>query len=103
LVDKTTPRVPLAIWKTGHIASEPETDFQGEPVVIVDSTTRPGMSGAPVIVRQLTMTGAPFAARLVGIYAGRIGILNDGKDSALGQVFKARLIREILEAKKSCP
>jgi hypothetical protein len=100
LVDKTNSDMPLPIWKTGHIASEPDTNFQGEPVVIVDSTTRPGMSGAPVIIRMLTMTGAPFMARLVGIYAGRIGI-RGGVDSALGKVFKPHLVAEILAASKA--
>jgi hypothetical protein len=96
LVDKTHPQMPLAIWKTGHIASEPTTDFQGEPVVIVDATTRPGMSGAPVLVRRLTMTGAPFQTRLVGVYTGRVGMKNG--DSALGKVFKPRVINEIADA-----
>jgi hypothetical protein len=93
LVDKSHPQMPLAIWKTGHIASEPQSDFMGEPVVIVDATTRPGMSGAPVLVRLMTITGAPFLARLVGIYTGRVG-MKDG-DSALGKVFKPRVINEI--------
>jgi len=57
----------------------------------------PVCSGAPVIVRTLTITGAPFQARFVGIYAGRVGIV-DGEDSALGKVFKPRLVREILAA-----
>jgi hypothetical protein len=64
----------------------------------VDATTRPGMSGAPVIVRLLTITGAPYQARLVGIYTGRLG-MKDG-DSALGKVFKPRVINEIAEGGK---
>lgn len=71
--------------------SKPELD-----IVIVDATTRPGMSGAPVFVRLLTMTGAPFQARLVGIYTGRVGMKNG--DSALGKVFKPRVINETAES-----
>jgi hypothetical protein len=90
--------MPLALWKTGHIASEPESDFMGKPVVIVDATTRPGMSGSPVIVREFAIDGIHVASnRFVGIYTGRIG-LNDGRDSALGEVFKPKVIHEIMKA-----
>ena len=35
----------MAIWKTGHIATEPDVDYNGEPFFIIDATTRQGMSG----------------------------------------------------------
>ncbi len=66
----------LPVWKTGHIASEPEVDFEGEPRFLIDITGRPGMSGAPVIAGHkefsLTKTGVPrFGAsgRLLGVYS----------------------------------
>ena len=39
----------LPIWKTGHIASEPDVDFEGEPTFLVDVSAFPGMSGSPVL------------------------------------------------------
>ena len=42
----------LPIWKTGHIASDPDIEYQGKPAFLVDSSTRGGMSGSPVVVRQ---------------------------------------------------
>jgi len=39
----------LPIWKTGHIASEPDVDFEGEPAFLADVSAFPGMSGSPVL------------------------------------------------------
>ena len=57
LVDLSDPDVPLPVYKTGHIASEPLTDFNGKPVVLIDGLTRPGQYGAPVFVQQLRGLG----------------------------------------------
>jgi hypothetical protein len=40
------------IWKTGHIASDPDVDYRSDPVFLVDATTRSGMSGSPVYRRE---------------------------------------------------
>jgi hypothetical protein len=45
LIDTTHPTLPLPVWKTGHIASEPESDFKGQPIILIDGFTRPGQSG----------------------------------------------------------
>lgn len=37
----------LPIWKTGSIASEPDVDFDGKPLFLVDVSAFPGMSGSP--------------------------------------------------------
>ncbi|WP_397517277.1 trypsin-like peptidase domain-containing protein [Rhizobium ruizarguesonis] len=39
----------LAIWATGFIASEPDTDFENLPTFLIDCRTRKGQSGSPVI------------------------------------------------------
>ena len=39
------------IWKTGHIASDPDLDYDGRPAFLIDATTRGGMSGSPVVLR----------------------------------------------------
>ncbi len=41
------------IWKTGHIASDPDLDYDGRPAFLIDATTRGGMSGSPVILIPL--------------------------------------------------
>jgi len=40
------------VWKRASIASEPEYDYDNKPIILVDSASRPGMSGSPVILRR---------------------------------------------------
>jgi hypothetical protein len=87
------------IWKTGHIASDPDLDFEiGRPAFLIDATTREGMSGSPVVLRldsYATSAGdqiiaGGIATRFMGIYAGRIH-----EDSEIGRVWRPYLITEI--------
>jgi hypothetical protein len=39
----------FALWATGFIASEPDVDINGQPVMYVDCRSRPGQSGSPVL------------------------------------------------------
>ncbi|MFH1066491.1 MAG: hypothetical protein V1746_01100 [bacterium] len=107
LVDRSTPNLPLPVWKVGNIASEPYSNFCGEPLVLIDATTRRGMSGAPVIVREI-QNGA-LHHRFVGTYVGRYSIKSEGngkyiEDSAIGRVFKPDVIYDILNGGPNhCP
>lgn len=92
------------IWKTGHIASEPDLDYNNEPLFLIDATTRGGMSGSPVVARQaggyLTRGGdkvlsTGIATRFLGIYSGRLP-----GDSEIGRVWRPKLISEILTQSK---
>jgi hypothetical protein len=38
----------LPVWQTGSVASEPEIDFEGKPLFLIDVSAVPDMSGAPV-------------------------------------------------------
>jgi len=87
------------IWKTGHVASEPDLDYAaGHPAFLVDSTTKRGMSGSPVIYRASTYQlpsgavtmGLP-RTKLLGIYSGRLT-----PDSDVGRVWRAAVLRELL-------
>lgn len=90
-----------AIWSRGTIATEPATNFQGAPMFLVDSRTRPGQSGSPVIfyqnggvIRQQDGgTGMIMGPRtkLLGVYSGRINELSD-----LGMVWKISVIADIV-------
>jgi hypothetical protein len=74
------------IWKTGHIAS----DFEAHPDqkhFLVDSVTREGMSGSPVVVRNR-------GGQLLGIYSGR---LQDDPEFGIGIVWRWMLLHELLE------
>ena len=95
----TSARV-FPIWKTGHIASDPDLDYNSEPLFLIDATTRGGMSGSPVVLRVTggykTRSGATVYASgsvtlFLGVYSGRLP-----GDSEIGRVWRPRLIREIL-------
>lgn len=88
------------IWKTGHIATDPDLDYNQKPVFLIDATTRGGMSGSPVVLRQFggynTRDGGYSLSpgvhtRFMGIYSGRIH-----KDSEIGMVWPPHVISEIL-------
>lgn len=92
------------VWKRGSIASEPQTTSPEVPYVLVDTSSRPGMSGSPVIRRTwgggLTTDGnynmIPGAcSRFFGIYSGRLASA-DPLDAELGMVWPARFIEEIV-------
>ena len=100
----------LAIWKRGSIASQPNVDLEKLPKILVDTATREGMSGAPVIARRRGLIiprgvqGTPGqftwleligqADTFLGVYSGRIG--DDELGVQLGIVWKARVLEEII-------
>jgi hypothetical protein len=95
------------IWKRASIASEPDVDVDGLPKILIDTATRAGMSGAPVLAlrRGLTMPSGKFddsailgdAFNMLGVYSGRLGKAEEGLQ--LGVVWKVRVIDEILLAR----
>lgn len=69
-------RNQLPVWKTGSIASEPEVDFEGKPLFLVDISAFPGMSGSPafaIAYGAYEMVEGPTTVghvqKFLGIYA----------------------------------
>jgi hypothetical protein len=97
----------LPVWKRASIASEPDVDIDTLPKLLIDTATRPGLSGSPVIMQRIGLHGAngenldetEFGRirNLLGIYSGRIGA--DELKAQLGIVWKARVISEIIEGR----
>jgi hypothetical protein len=87
------------IWKTGHIASDIDLDWNGKPAFLIDATTKSGMSGSPVIAKRIsiyqTSAGNKIgnAVRFLGIYSGR-EVGDYGIE--VGFVWKPRVISEIM-------
>lgn len=93
------------IWKRASIASEPSLNHDGKRVFLVDSASRPGMSGSPVIVRHngyFDPDGGTVVSdngiigtieNFCGVYSGRIA--DDALGFQLGRVWKRRNIEEI--------
>ena len=93
----------LAVWATGFVASEPQIDFNGLPIFLVDCRTRPGQSGSAVILHRnggsVAMQDGSTAmftgpvTKFEGIYSGRI---NDQSD--IGVVWKAAAVAELIQS-----
>jgi hypothetical protein len=93
----------LPIWKRGSIATEPNHRPTGLQRLLIDSATREGMSGAPVIARSVgnyLTTDRDFtmwstiSSRRIGVYSGRYGA--DLQDQAqLGIVWHLDLVDEV--------
>jgi hypothetical protein len=92
----------LGIWVQGFVATEPQINFNNLPCFLVDSRTRPGQSGSPVVAFRTgtwvddndsvsVTTGS--VERLLGVYSGRIN-----EESDLGYVWKISALLEILES-----
>jgi hypothetical protein len=93
---KTGPGL-FPIWKTGHIATDPQA-YWSPRYFLVDATTRDGMSGSPVVFRPFGIyqdTGGLIVAdetvKLLGVYSGRLQ-----RDAELGRVWHPHLIKEII-------
>jgi Trypsin-like peptidase domain len=95
----------LGIWVRGFVATEPGLDWQNLPRFLIDSRTRSGQSGSPVIAYSnggavpmadgsLAFMSGPVE-QFFGVYSGRIN-----QESDLGIVWKAQVVRDVIEGKK---
>ena len=91
------------IWATGFLASEPEIDFNGLPILLIDCRSRQGQSGSPVIAYRSAgavpmrnggqaMFSGPVQ-KFIGVYSGRINAESD-----LGIVWKASAVNELIQS-----
>ncbi|MBZ5660452.1 MAG: serine protease [Acidobacteriia bacterium] len=92
----------LPIWKAGSVASDPDVNYQSSAQFLVDTTSRPGMSGSPVYARRIgsyrdengnLVIGS--ADKFLGVYAGDID-----SASEVGRVWKASALMEIYDSIK---
>jgi len=99
------PNVFFPIWKTGHIATDPDLPYGGRPAFLIDATTRNGMSGSPVVVRMssgyqnaagMRIFGADIKSKFLGVYSARIH-----DEVEIGCVWRPTVISEILNGRKS--
>ena len=102
-----TDVLPIPVWKRASIASEMDLNYymDDRPVFLVDTMTKPGMSGSPVIgmakglmrgINGSVSIGTGYAMKFLGVYSGRV----DGQqnnESCLGLVWKKEFIDEIID------
>jgi hypothetical protein len=91
------------VWKRGSIASEPELALITTGYYLVDTASRPGMSGAPVILRDWTNDYVDGAVRafnsepatnFLGVYSGRLQAATD--EAQIGVVWHGTFIEDII-------
>lgn len=95
----------IPIWKRATVASEPTYDMDDLPYYFVDTATREGMSGSPVIFfkdRPVIIGNGTSDevsihwTKFMGIYSGRIGANKNMGDAQLGRVWKVDVIDKII-------
>jgi hypothetical protein len=103
---------PNPVWKRGSIASEPDLAPLTDGFLMVDTASRPGMSGGPVILRSwknhLLADGkslpldATMRTQFIGVYSGRLKptLEGDELDTQIGIVWPATAIDEIIACNK---
>ncbi len=101
---------PAPVWKRGTIAVDPTFDVEQLPKMLIDTATRPGMSGSVVVARHIavmqqipkkdgTLTETVIYAEaqtVVGIYSGRHH--PDFERAQLGIVWKRIAIEETVQS-----
>jgi len=95
------------VWKRGSIASEPDLVHLTTGYYLVDTASRPGMSGSPVILRSwsnhipessnwtINNDNRPVD-RIIGVYSGR----KIPTDAQIGLVWHVDYIDEIIDVGK---
>lgn len=107
-----SPSGLLPIWVTGFLASDFIVDWNDLPAFLISTTTKPSMSGSPVIARRIgsvrqtsgthLMNGA-INDKFLGVYSGRLSVgddfkPHDGLDSHIGIVWRAELVTDIINS-----
>jgi hypothetical protein len=92
------------VWKRGSIASEPQLARFTTDYMLVDTASRPGMSGGPVIHRSWTnhmvqpgvvaLVDTPMN-KFIGVYSGRLPT-DHPHEAQIGLVWDGSLIDEII-------
>jgi hypothetical protein len=93
------------VWKRGSIASEPDLVRLSTGYYLVDTASRPGMSGSPVILRSWSnhiLESNMWTAsndklpidRVIGVYSGRLR----PEDAQIGIVWHVEYIDQIIDS-----
>lgn len=102
-----TPYLQLPIWKQASIASEPSVNIDQLPKMLIDTATRPGLSGSPTIMQRTGLhpgkdgiasddTIIGRIRNFIGVYSGRVG--TGEVNAQLGVVWKVVVLDEIIDA-----
>jgi hypothetical protein len=88
----------LPIWKTGTVASDPDVNFSGRPMFLVDTTSRQGMSGSPAYIAR-TGTYRSSKALMMGAATKFLGVYSEQNVTAeIGAVWKAEVVATLYDS-----
>jgi V8-like Glu-specific endopeptidase len=90
----------MPIWKTGTIASEPDIDQESKPIIWIDASTFPGMSGSPVYFMKndyITKSGSSIKqfGQSMSVF---IGVFSHENKGVIGALWKAQYLRKLFNA-----
>ena len=95
---KSAPAFP--IWKSGLIASEPDIDQEGKPIIWVDIFGYGGMSGSPVylITDKLLYKNGSSSQLLGGSETIFMGVFSHGMfDISTGALWKGTYLKKLFD------
>ncbi|WP_313281177.1 hypothetical protein [Stutzerimonas balearica] len=93
------------VWKRATVASSVQLGWNRERKFLIDSASKSGMSGSPVLYYnsngEVRIKGSIYhfgqdAAILAGIYVGRLGVTKES-DPQIGTVWHRSVIDEIID------
>ncbi|MBO6830091.1 MAG: trypsin-like peptidase domain-containing protein [Muricauda sp.] len=96
---RSAPAFP--VWKSGLIASEPDIDQEGKPIIWVDLIGYPGMSGSPVylITDKLTYKNGDSAQLFGGKESFFMGVFSHGyMDISTGALWKGTYLKTLFDS-----
>lgn len=90
----------LPIWKSGLIASEPDINQEGKPIIWLDIASFGGMSGSPVylITDKLTYKNGSSANLIGGTESFFMGVFSHGQDINVGGLWKGSFLKNIFRS-----
>jgi Trypsin-like peptidase domain len=92
----------LPVWKTGTVASDLDINYRGKPIFLVDTTSRPGMSGSPVYaVRSGAFRGSDgmLHSAISGSMKRFLGVYSEQMQAAeLGAVWKVEAVMALYDS-----
>jgi hypothetical protein len=89
----------LAIWKTGTVASDLDINYEGKPEFIIDTTSRPGMSGSPVFAVRTGTYRTSDGNLTIGVVKKFLGVYSaQSVNAELGFVWKADIVQALYDS-----
>ena len=90
----------LPIWKSGLIASEPDIDQEGKPIIWLDIASFSGMSGSPVylITDKLSYKNGDSMNLIGDVRSFFMGVFSHARDINVGALWKGTYLKKLFKS-----